>query len=508
MIKKIISFLVVITILVSLTSCSSISSKDKQSMLTTPVTLTLSADGYLVYNGVKTKIKVEGLKGRDGVDGINGANGINGTIGTNGLDGQTPFIGSNGNWWIGTTDTNVKASGGTSDFIYKSITLEDDLVGAVQKGPFISGTLINFYELDQSFQQTGFSYSTRTTDNVGNFSLRKGLKLSSNNLLFVAQGFYFNEVLGKNSEVPLTLYLVSDIFDKTKVNINLLTTLEHERVMYLVENGLTYEAASNQARNEILSIFYISKPDMSSSQDLDITKSGNDNAILLAISTILQGYRSTSELSLLLAEIGNDIKTDGILNNERLKTNLINDAMLLNLQEIRSNLEKFYLENNISVDVPNFENYVNMFINNNSASQNPYIFTKNIIYPENGSTGPNVLYKSFTSMADVYQNFNGVAIIPVGARLRIVYTTIGSLVWLSSPNNQLLTEYNEDMTVWTVTFNDHSAFGYGYTEFGVSCWESGRGVEVGGEMFRIDYYENGALTPTFSKIVLRSDIPQ
>lgn len=32
---------------------------------------------------------------------------------TNGQDGQTPFIGTNGNWWIGNTDTGVKAAGET-----------------------------------------------------------------------------------------------------------------------------------------------------------------------------------------------------------------------------------------------------------------------------------------------------------------------------------------------------------------------------------------------------------
>ena len=39
------------------------------------------------------------LKGLDGEDGVDGA------------DGNTPFIGENGNWWIGTTDTGVKAAG-------------------------------------------------------------------------------------------------------------------------------------------------------------------------------------------------------------------------------------------------------------------------------------------------------------------------------------------------------------------------------------------------------------
>ncbi len=31
--------------------------------------------------------------------------------GEDGIDGLTPFIGTNGNWWIGDTDTGVKAKG-------------------------------------------------------------------------------------------------------------------------------------------------------------------------------------------------------------------------------------------------------------------------------------------------------------------------------------------------------------------------------------------------------------
>lgn len=50
----------------------------------------------------------DGQDGRDGVDGKDGKNGINGQ---DGKDGDTPFIGTNGNWWIGTTDTGVKAAG-------------------------------------------------------------------------------------------------------------------------------------------------------------------------------------------------------------------------------------------------------------------------------------------------------------------------------------------------------------------------------------------------------------
>ena len=60
---------------------------------------------------------LKGLDGKDGADGINGKDGADGKDGTNGQngsdgkDGNTPFIGENGNWWIGETDTGVKAAG-------------------------------------------------------------------------------------------------------------------------------------------------------------------------------------------------------------------------------------------------------------------------------------------------------------------------------------------------------------------------------------------------------------
>ena len=60
---------------------------------------------------------LKGADGRDGADGINGKDGVDGKDGADGLngadgkDGNTPFIGENGNWWIDTNDTGVKAEG-------------------------------------------------------------------------------------------------------------------------------------------------------------------------------------------------------------------------------------------------------------------------------------------------------------------------------------------------------------------------------------------------------------
>lgn len=42
---------------------------------------------------------------------LKGQDGQNGSAGQNGADGNTPFIGENGCWWIGDTDTGIKAAG-------------------------------------------------------------------------------------------------------------------------------------------------------------------------------------------------------------------------------------------------------------------------------------------------------------------------------------------------------------------------------------------------------------
>lgn len=57
-----------------------------------------------------------------GPTGSTGARGEKGEAGENGADGQTPYIGENGNWWIGDTDTgySIVSGGGSSANKYYS----------------------------------------------------------------------------------------------------------------------------------------------------------------------------------------------------------------------------------------------------------------------------------------------------------------------------------------------------------------------------------------------------
>ena len=166
-----------------------------------------------------------------------------------------------------------------------------NITGYVQKGPFINGTSVTVYDLQSDILPTGKSFNTQITDNTGTFQL-SDIPLSTNYVDIRADGFYFNEILGSQSVAQITLYAICDISNKSAVNINVLTTLEKPRVEYLIKNGKSFTEAKAQAQKEVLAIFNIQKNDNTSSENLNISESGSDNGILLAISAIMQGFRS------------------------------------------------------------------------------------------------------------------------------------------------------------------------------------------------------------------------
>ncbi len=84
-----------------------------------------------------TGVRAGGKDGTDGKDGADGKDGTNGTNGTNGKDGKTPFIGDNGNWWIGTTDTGIKANGADGTNGTNGANGADGTNGKDGKTPFI-----------------------------------------------------------------------------------------------------------------------------------------------------------------------------------------------------------------------------------------------------------------------------------------------------------------------------------------------------------------------------------
>lgn len=319
-----------------------------------------------------------------------------------------------------------------------------EINGVVQKGPFLNGTSVTAFELTNGFHPTGKSYSSQIMDNSGNF-LFSNVALISDYIHLRADGFYFNEITGKNSDAPITLQAIGDISSKSTLNVNILSHLTKSRIEYLISTGKEYNTSRKQALQEVLSIFSFTVDDLDDFDVLDITNQGDKHAILLAVSLICQGFRTESELSALLADIITDIRTDGVLNNADLGSLLINDARLFNLPKIRENIEERYQQIGMDVTIPDFEKYIELFTKNTS-----YIVTNQIIYPEFSEYGENILYgektkfKTPVSMA---------AEMPIGTSLKVVLR--GGIWWFYTspytPINWNYSIYDFDMEEQTFT---------------------------------------------------------
>lgn len=196
----------------------------------------------------------------------------------------------------------------------KTIESIQELVGKIEKGGFTKGSLINFFEMDSTLTQTGRSFNTTITDNFGSFDMKvKNLKGKISRV--VTDGFFFNEVSGKNSNSRITLTGLVKVDSSETLNINVLTHIERPRVEYLIKNGMSFKNAKAQAVTEVLDAFGITNPGINRSEKINLIGSAKRNNVLLAVSTLLVGFRSESQLTELLTDIAEDFKTDGLMND-------------------------------------------------------------------------------------------------------------------------------------------------------------------------------------------------
>lgn len=281
--------------------------------------------------------------------------------------------------------------------------IKTDISGVVQKGPFNVGTSVTLSELNEDFSQTGKTFVAQINSDDGAFELA-GVELTGQFVELKADGFYFDEVTGENSAAKLTLNALANVKDKNTLNINVLTHLEKPRVEYLLANGLTFSEAKAKAKQEVLDIFNFSGTGNNTSELLDMTKPGAENACLVAVSAVVQGYRSVADVSEMLTSIANDLKEDGTLDNAELQTKLISHALFIRPEQVWQNLNNKYSEMNASVQVQQFGQYLEQFISSTTFSP-----VSLINYPEQSSKGLNILNSGNTTFPSGRQNYYSMA---------------------------------------------------------------------------------------------------
>ena len=329
------------------------------------------------------------------------------------------------------------------------ITKSYDVVGQAQKGPFINGSDVHIYELDYNFKPTGRTFHTNT-DAKGYFEF-EGIALVSPYVELLADGFYFNEVTGILSGERLVLKAIIDLTSQTELNINVLTNLEFERVKYLIStNEVSLSAAKKQVQKELLKIFCMESIQVDRAESLDIVSSGEDDAVLLAVSCILQANRTTAELSKLNADIVRDMKKDGILRDSLLQSSLISQSVALNVNRIRENLVRKYNELGQQLTTINsFDKHIAYF-----NLHSPFQYTSPFEYPASTLNGTNSLAFNVLKI-EAYTFYSFAVKMPASGSIKIKIKLIDGIgTWWPMPSGNYgwrLDPYNESVRQQTFT---------------------------------------------------------
>lgn len=121
--------------------------------------------------------------------------------------------------------------------------------------------------------------------------------------------------------------------------------------------------ARRQAELELFDLFHI--PDNRNVSyvfdKMDITRDGESNAILLAISATLQVGRSEGVLSELISKIASEIAESGMVENESIREQIQTNGMKVDAVSVRRNLEERYTSLGIGdYVIPPFEDYLDI----------------------------------------------------------------------------------------------------------------------------------------------------
>lgn len=232
------------------------------------------------------------------------------------------------------------------------------LTGKIEKGPFLTGSKITLYELDNELKQTGKNIFTTVTNNDnGDFIFDSKMELVSQFVELEISGFFFNEVSGSMSSAPITLNALADVSGKDKVNVNILTHLVYKRIKKLVSDGLSFSAAQKQAHKELLKVFYITK-EVKNSDDISLTDGSEDAAVLLAISAILLHDKSEAEFSEYIAKLSNDFAGDGIISDSTLVGQIHTGQKNVNAIVVMDNLKSHFSKRGKAIEIKNIRKFI------------------------------------------------------------------------------------------------------------------------------------------------------
>jgi hypothetical protein len=180
---------------------------------------------------------------------------------------------------------------------------DDDIVGLgglAQKGPFVQGSTVNAYQLQNGIRNGGTA-TTTISNNLGAYDF--GTLAWSGATEVEIVGKYFDENTNTTTTTVGTLTSIVNVAGKTNFNVNVFTSLAAEKVKDLLASGKTITQAKSEAETAIKELFGLdSSVDITK---LDITKKGDNPA---AAAEMLRVSAAIAASPTILISLADDIK--------------------------------------------------------------------------------------------------------------------------------------------------------------------------------------------------------
>ena len=177
--------------------------------------------------------------------------------------------------------TGMLMIGGCSESSSDEAKSDQSVSGLLQKGPFVEGSQVRIYRLDEHYERSEEMVEGRVSDAGGHYTL----DVSWSGLSEIEiEGYFLDEVTGVNSTQKARLISIVDVDSSGNYvsNVNVLTHLGSARLRVLLKSGMGMDDAKREILNDFQTLFALVFANGIDLSMLDLTELAGDHAQLNA----------------------------------------------------------------------------------------------------------------------------------------------------------------------------------------------------------------------------------
>ena len=241
------------------------------------------------------------------------------------------------------------------DVIY--VLVDGTVTGRIALESFAKSAQVDMVLLDSAdgYKKTKTTFSGDVGSD-GDFEIKK-IDLYQPYVLLSVDGKFERVSDGKSQSAKLLA--LGDATASEVFNLNLLTSLEAERALHLLEkSGTLYEEAKETARTDVWNMFHLDAHDFDVSELIDVADKSESGAALLAATILLQAGSSDS-FEDFYKTVSDDVAKDGKWDDEKTRLAIADWALATDMKDGFASIRKSLAKK--QKNVAEFEPYIKSF---------------------------------------------------------------------------------------------------------------------------------------------------